>query len=282
MSVEVPEVPALPDFCWPVDTACVDDWDALTDPSDESSDPVYTDAQKARAVALAGQVLRMLTGYRVGGCPITVRPCRAGWHQQTYGARPVGGRYGGSFSTPWVPVSLGGEWLNIGCGCGAVCGCGGLAEVQLLGIVGDVTEVKIDGAVLTSTKYRLDAGGRLVRIDGGRWPTTQDMDAADTEAGTWSVTYTPGAAVDGLGAYAAGVLAGQFVRACSGGRCDLPDTVTQIVRQGITLTLGTGVFPDGKTGIREVDTYIATWNPYGHAVPPLAYSPDLPQHRGIL
>lgn len=133
MTVQLPE---LPDFCWPVDTACVPDWDAWEVEPDPEADPpvegvpVYTDAEKGRAVSLAGQTLRALTGYRVGGCPVTVRPCRAGCSEQTWRTYPAVGYSG---STPWYPVSLGGRWLNIGCGhAGAAaaracrrCGCTG-------------------------------------------------------------------------------------------------------------------------------------------------------------
>lgn len=278
MSETPPEdLPALPDFCWPVDTSCVPDWNAWeTEPDeDEPGVPLYSDADKARAISLAGQTLRMLTAFRVGGCPVLVRPAARKCRELTWRTYPVAG--GGS--TPWRPVDLGGVWLNVGCGHDSVCGCLGLREVRLYGQASSVSEVKVDGVVLDPSAYRLDPGGRLVRLDGEVWPLCQNLAAPDTEAGTWSVTYTPGAAVDGIGAYAAGVLAGEFVRACTGGECRLQANVTQIARNGVTMTLGLGAFPDGKTGIREVDLYIERWNPYGHKSPPLVWSPDLARPR---
>ena len=279
------DLPDLPDFCWPVDTTCVSDWDAWeVEPDPESEDPVeqagvplYTDAQKDRAMSLAGQALRLLTAFRVGGCPVTVRPAMRRCRVSTWQTYPVAG----AGSTPWQPVSLGGQWLNIGCGHDSACGCLGLREVRLYGTASQVVEVKVDGTVLDPGAYRLDPGGRLVRLDGEDWPLCQDLAAPDTEEGTWSVTYTPGAVVDGLGAYAAGVLAGEFVKACAGGECSLPTNVTQIARNGVTMTLGLGVFPDGKTGIREVDLYVERWNPYGHKSPPLVWSPDLARPRRV-
>ena len=51
---------------WPVDPACLGEkWDEL--------DPEVQE----RATGLASATLRRLTGYRVGGCPVTVRPCKA-------------------------------------------------------------------------------------------------------------------------------------------------------------------------------------------------------------
>lgn len=281
-------LPDLPDFCWPADTSCVPDWDDWEVEPDPEADPpvtgvpLYSDDDKARAIALAGQTLRMLTGFRVGGCPVTVRPCRKGCGQQTWRTFPVQGRAGSvSTSTPWYPVQLGGTWLNIGCACSGACSCNRVYEVRLHGPASAVTEVKIDGSVLDPSAYRLDPGARLVRTDGEDWPTCQDMNAPDTEAGTWSVTYTAGIAVDGLGAWVAGLLAGEYVRACKGGQCRLPDGVTQIVRDGVTMTLGTGAFPGNLTGIREVDAWVARYNPSGLRAPSLVWSPDLARPRSM-
>ena len=274
-------LPDLPDFCWPVDTSCVSDWDEWeVEPDPEAVPPEvgvprYTAEQKARAVSLAGQTLRVLTGFRVGGCPVTVRPCRAGCREQTWRAYPVAG----VGVAPWHPVSLGGTWLNVGCGHAGGCGCTSVSEVRLYGQASAVTEVRVDGAVLDPSAYRLDSGGRLVRTDGDAWPLCQDLTAPDTEPGTFSVTYTPGAPVDGLGAYVAGVLAGEFVRACTDGECRLPTGVQTIARQGVTMTLGIGAFPEGKTGIREVDAYLERWNPNGLRGPSQVYSPDLRRPR---
>lgn len=267
-------MPDLPDFCWPVDVSCVSDWDATDPESPDEEDPLplYSEADKARAIALAGQTLRFLTAYRVGGCPVVVRPCRAGCAPRTWREYPVTG----AGSTPWFPVNLGGTWLNIGCGCGGDgCSCSRVSEVRLHGPVGAVAEVKVDGEILSPSAYRADPGGRLVRVDGVEWPLCQDMNAPDTEPGTWSVSYTAGAPVDGLGAWVAGILAGEYVRACKGGNCRLPSSVVQIVRDGVTMTLGTGAFPGNLTGITEVDSWVARWNPTGLRSGPVVWSPDV-------
>lgn len=275
-------LPPLPDACWPSDVSCVSDWDDWDVEPDLDADPVvegvplYSAEQKAQAIALAGQTMRLLVGFRVGGCPVTVRPCRAGCQTRTWRTYPVGG----PGSVGWTPVQIGGTWLNVGCGHSGGCGCAGLSEVVLWGTVGAIEEVKVDGLVLDPTAYRLD-GRRLVRTDGDVWPLCQDLALPDTEAGTWSVTYTPGITVDGLGAAAAGLLAGEYVKACSGGDCDLPDTVTSVVRNGVTMTLSPGLFPDNKTGIRVVDSYVERYNPYGLRAAPAVWSPDLHRPRRI-
>lgn len=288
LPVDPEDAPDFPDPCWPVDVSCVSDWaETRTIPADPEADPpvveheepVYSDRQRAYAVSLAGQTMRLLTGFRVGGCPITVRPCQSGCTESTWQTYPVVGFTG---STPWFPVNLGGQWLNIWCGHSGGCGCSATHEVALYGPASLVTEVKVNGDVLDPSAYRLDPGGRLVRVDGEGWPLCQNLDAPDTEDGTWSVTYHTGLPVDGIGALAAGALAGQYVRACSGSDCDLPKTVTQIVRNGVTVTMAPGAFPNGKTGIKTVDAYLERWNPSGDRRPrSSAWSPDVARPRPV-
>lgn len=218
-----------------------------------------------RAKALAAQTMRALTAYRVGGCPVTVRPCKRGCVE-------------GSAHWLWTgvtfrPVAWGGQWVN-SCGCNSTCSCGPLEEMALPAPVGRVDRVLVDGQPLPVTAYRVDNGNRLVRLDGGLWPVCQNMDKPDTEVGTMSVTYLNAYAVDGLGAYAAGVLACEYAKACAGAKCRLPSGVTDIARRGISMTITTGLFPDGVTGIREVDAYILRWNPNGLRMAPRVWSPD--------
>lgn len=268
--------PDLPDECWPADfTTIAAEWNAL----DEDSLPVYTVEVKARAVALAGQTLRLLTGYRVGGCPITVRPCRRECNEREWHTYDVTGFPG---STPWWPVGLGGQWLPIGCGCSGGCSCSRTSEVRLPNTAGQVTQVLIDGTPLDEgTGWRFDPGGRLYRVDGELWPLCQDLNAPDTEPGTWSVTYTPGAPVDGLGALACALLALAYAKALNGADdCGLPSNVVTVTRLGVQMTLAPGSFPEGRTGIRLVDDYITRWNPYGHLGTPMAvFSLDRPMPR---
>jgi hypothetical protein len=236
----------MPDDCaWPIDPACLtDEWAAL-DPSVQQ-----------RAQALAVQSLRQLTGYRVGGCPITVRPCiQSCWHGLSY----LWARWGafGPHQT------ANGIWVN-SCGCHTDCSCTALCEVVLAAPVGPVSSVKVDGDVILPALYRVD-GNRLLWTGPGDcpWPTCQDMTANDDKPGTFSVTYLNAHAPDALAAYAAGVMSMEFAKACMGSKCRLPSTVTSVSRQGVSFTLGTGAFPDGLTGIREVDAFIGLWRPPG-------------------
>lgn len=229
-------LPDLPDNCWPVDDSlCADLHNYPTN--------IYE-----RAVALAGQTLRLLTGGIVGGCPITIipeTPCR-------YPALHYG-----SFQ----PVYYSGQWLNT-CPCGIAS-----SRIALPGPVGRVDEVTVDSIPLLSTAYRVESSRWLVRTDGLTWPTTPDEG--------FTVTYLNAWPVDGLGAVIAGRLACEYALALTGSKdCSLPRGVREINRQGISMVLTTDLFPNGLTGIREVDAYVQSYNPHGLRSAPAIYVPN--------
>jgi hypothetical protein len=217
------------------------EWDALTE------------EVQARATALATSTLRRLSGYRVGGCPITVRPCTQGCWSSLFA---TGG---------WGPTQLAdGTWVNT-CGCTTDCSCTTLCEVVLAAPVGPISWVKVDGIDIDPLDYRIDNGNRLTWIGVGEcpWPSCQEMALPDTELGTFAVRYLNAHAPDSMAAWAAGTLAMEFAKACMGGKCRLPASVTSVTRQGVSFEITTGTFPDGVTGIREVDAWIGLWRPEG-------------------
>jgi hypothetical protein len=243
----------MDDFCWPVDTSCC--------PEFEDYDFDIQD----RAVAFAGMTLRALTAYRVGGCAIQVRPCRTPCNATPFTAL--------NGSASYSPMNWNGLWFN--CGCMTIdCHCGAnLCEVDLPRPVGGVGEVRIDGLLVDPSAYRVDDGHLLVRTDGGCWPDCQDMTKEATEVGTFAVTFLNALPVTPLGEYAAGLLACEFAKGCATGKCRLPSGVTSITRQGITMDLVSGTFPDGLTGIREVDVYVYAYNPNHLPMVPAVWSP---------
>lgn len=258
-------VPVAVPCPWPVDPGCFEDgWDNLEDDV------------KTRAVALASATLRRLTAYRVGGCPIKVRPCRkacfSGSTLPAYVYYAWSGRYGMGMGSGAPPDGL---WIN-SCGCTGDCHCSARrCAILLPRPASNVSEVKVNGSVVAPSDYAL-TDGHLSYVGAGDcpWPTCQDLSLPDTQAGTFSVTYLNSYPVDASGAYAAGVLANEFALACQGKTCQLPLGVRTVARQGVTYDIQPGAFPDGFTGIREVDTYISLWNP--HAIrPPVVWSPDI-------
>lgn len=243
---------------WPIDAACLGtEWTDLT-----------PDVQD-RAIALASNTLRRLTGYRVGGCPITIRPCTQNgcWGYYYWSAN-------GAFNPN---INALGQWNN-SCAC-AGSGCATACEVSLTPPVGGITEVKVDGAVINAANYqvqRANNGVFLVWVGAGDcpWPQTQDLSLPDTQVGTFSITYLNSYPVDNTGAVAAAFLALEFAKACKPrGKCALPRGVTQVVRNGVSWDLEAGLFPNNSTGIDVVDAFVQSWNPEGLVQPPRVYIP---------
>jgi hypothetical protein len=121
--------------------------------------------------------------------------------------------------------------------------------------------VQIDGEVLDPSAYRVDNGRLLVRQDGGRWPTCQDMGAALGEDDTWGITYDKGYPVPAGGQIAAGLLANELAKAaCNDRSCGLPQRVQTVTRQGVTIAV-LDAFDDideGHTGIWLIDSWVAS------------------------
>jgi hypothetical protein len=269
------EIPALPDACWPVDWGCADqDWLTTLDP-----------AVKTRSEAMATQVLRSLTGYQVGGCPITVRPCAKNCGPGgSYMEAPVGfaahsAALGVQVGPWWASIDVDGQWINTGCGCTQECSCTFVPEVWLPAPVGGVVEVVIDRTALDQNAYRVDNGNRLVRTDGGAWPKCQDMTAAAGADGSFAVRYYNNFRPDGLASWVAGIMAVEFAKSCTGGKCRLPSGVQSISRLGVSMEIPSGMFDQGLTGIREVDSWIRLWNPYKLKSPSSVWSPDTGKTR---
>lgn len=257
-----------PPTLWPVLWPC--------DVTTES--PTITGA----AVGFASDVLWALTGQRFGFTTVTLRPCRQyaldtpfpdGWlswpgtQPPPLGANGSGGWYG------W--------WFLAGCSsCRESCGCGTISELMLPAPVHAVTEVKVDGVVITGSGYRLYDRRRLVRV-GATWPNLNNLTKDDTEVGTWSITAQYGESVPTNAALAIGELACEYVRGATGQDCRLPRGVTQLARQGVTITLPdvSTMFEKGLTGLFFVDMFIKTWNPNNLKHRPRTYSVDQPLPR---
>lgn len=227
----------------------------------------FSETIRDAATAWATQIMWAATGRRYGLCSVTVRPCGRfcedcpdGWFW-SYGQ--------------FVPYISNGVWRNCWCGFGAGCGsCNAACQVWLPGPVAAITNVTIDAATVDPSTYRLDAADGawwLVRNrdndDTLCWPDCQNFDHPLTAEDTWSVTYDKGIPVPTAVADAAGVLAVEWARGCTGGTCRLPGRMQNLIRQGITTTMVSvdTLLDRGLTGIVEVDQVIRAVNPFGRA-----------------
>lgn len=207
-------------------------------------------AQRNAAEDLAVQVLWALSGRQFGLCETVVRPCPEVYIRD------------GFERTSHVLTREGGHWFNWACGCLGGCTVTGPRVVHLPGPAAEITAVMIDGEALPEDGYQLE-GDALYRRGGGVWPR-QDLGRPLGDAGTWSVTYLRGYPVPAGVDVLTGVLAKEFLSACSSGeKCRLPRSVRATVRQGVTYQVydPKDMFANGKTGLAEVDLWLASVNP---------------------
>jgi len=243
----------------------------LCDPDWDNYDPSIQD----RAIAYASTTLWAATGRRFGLCQWVVRPCGRECESSGFGWN---GQYW--FDGVWFPFLFNGVWQN--CVCTGACRCHPKNQVFLPRPVAWVMQVTVDGVVVNPSAYRVDNGMWLVRTDGNDWPLYQDYNL-DSGVGTFEVTYLKGIPCPPALLNAAGELASQYAKGCVGGKCQLPARITQLVRQGVTLT---AVNPDvllnmGFTGLFTVDTVIRALNPGGLTHPMRIISPDDPIVRTV-
>ena len=161
------------------------------------------------------------------------------------------------------------------------CGCNRLPRVFLGYDVASISEVDIAGTPLDSANWLLEEGW-LLRTDGSSWPCCQNIGAAPGEPNTFTVTGMVGTEPTALGIRAVKALAVELVKACiEGEECALPDRVTSLVRQGVSMAiLDPMEFLDkGKVGIYIVDLFLGVANPAGLSRRSSAWSPDLPVTR---
>lgn len=251
-------------------------WITIDDLACTPTDPPAGSLQAA--IDAATEMLYEASGRRYrGSCSLTVRPCRQGW--QSCWTQAL---------TPTTIISSSGVLDDVGDGGGAwdTCGCSWRPQVLLAGNpVRSITSVLIDGDVLAEDAYRLEPGGRLIRIDGGLWPFCQDMRAEPGAPGTFVVEYVWGRDVPAAGRQAAAELACELWGALHDvDVCRLPANVTELVRQGVTIRRAVQAFnlANGATGLASVDAFLGM-----HAGrprrPSVVYSPDLePFPRRVL
>lgn len=261
-----PAVPSPPSAgsapcAWTIDTTCVPGWGTATN------------EQRDRSQSLATYVLWAFTGRQFGTCEVTVRPCGSdcnvygGWMTYPVTADGIG--------TVWAPFIRDGSWFN--CGCVGPCACEPECSVRLPGPVAGIVEVTVDGVVIDPALYRVDNRWRLVGVNGQCWPKCQNLGLTSPGEGTFEVTYLRGRPLPAAGQVAAGILAGEFLKACRGEACSLPANISSLTRQGVQIemvdpTAETGA---GLTGIREVDLWIMAVNPQKLQRRPRVFSGDV-------
>ena len=250
------EAPAVPSDAGPCTDWITEDDVAACCGVEASTGDIYTEV-----IPAAQQLLYSLSGGLYSGLcgPVTVRPpcdCSCWGSQRLAYANAGGYRY------IWA-----GSYWNSGWD-GSPFGCCGVSRVKLSGYpVQAINQVKIDGAVIAPSDYRLDENRYLTRMNNGRWPACQDMTLEDDQEGTFSISYYYGSDPPALGVSAAAQLACEFYKECKGQTCALPKGTTRITRQGITVermaftSWGWSSARGWATGMPLVDAFLNSVNP---------------------
>lgn len=255
---------------WTIETPCCACWDTF--------DP----GQQANALAWATEILWALSGRQFGVCPVTVRPCQR-WTAQTYRTYGVwtDSDYSAGVGPTWIPfIGVDGNWRN--CGCAGWCACAPTSQVWLPGPVNGVSEVRINNVIVPAENYRVDVANDgnfwLVAENGVIWPECQSFDEPASGTGnTFTVTYGRGREVPTAGKLAAGALACEYAKLCSGQDCAISPQATTITRDGVTYTIlpSDQLIAAGLTGVASTDLWIRSVNPYFLKQRPRVWSPDM-------
>lgn len=106
------------------------------------------------------------------------------------------------------------------------------------------------------------------------------LGASWTPCSNVEVKYTGGAPVPESGLRAARLLGNELLKArCGDTSCMLPDRVTSISRQGVSITVldAQDFLKEGRTGIYEVDLFLKSVNPDNARKRARVFTPDLPR-----
>lgn len=254
---------------WPIDRGCI----TIALPT--LPDDPTTDEQAAYDAVLAAQsgaedlavsVLWALSGRQFGVCENLIRPCPEGDNWTSRFESPGSGYgygmgdFGGFILLGWD----GADWVNVGCGCSGRCQLSGPRMIHLPGPVSapdgnHPLTITIGDVELADDQWTLE-GDRLYRTD-RRWPS-QHLGRPLGEPQTWSVSYYRGITPPAGTAKMVGQLANEFLAACTGAKCRLPRNVVSTSRQGVTTDFDPSkIYAAGKTGLSEIDIWLASMNP---------------------
>lgn len=226
------------------------------DPSTVFKDPDDQEFFEGGAVAF----LWNLTGQQFGTTEHEVRPCGAPCYQ---GSRPL--NYGPVYGTRAGRMFCG--------SCNESCACNELYSLKLPGPIDSIEKITIDGEEQDEGTYRHNRS-RVYSYE--PWPVCQNLALPATEEDTFEITYKRGVEVPPQGQLAAGLLAIEFFKGANNdASCKLPQRLTSLTRQGVSMDIMDG-FEDiekGITGIWLVDSWVVSVT--RPTTPARVYSPDI-------
>lgn len=252
---------------WDLDLSCCIPSGTFPDPCLTNGTPVSQDIVDQMVLA-ASQFMWRATGMQFGQCTVTLNLCKT----DNCGCEGEGGRsdfnhdYG--FGFPWYPAHLAdGSWTNVSCNECSNCLCE-KCRIKIPYPACSVDELVIDGEIVPPENYYVLDFKELAFSPAASG--TCAISCGDT------VTVTYGRPVPELVRLAAQEFACQLIKKCVGQPCDLPQRMTSITRQGVSVSFldSMDFLKDGMTGIFTVDLAIRTYNPHGLYKKPSVSSPD--------
>ncbi len=177
----------------------------------------------------ASNLLYARTGYRWPGvCDRSAWPCISGCHSDVHPCAPCFTRHSFRLPTDYPVI--------------------------------EITSITEDGVELDASKYRLERGNVVMRLDTLPWqlntfglPYARGVETI--------VTYTTGKAPPVPGDQAAAALALELKKSCNGESCALPANVTHFARRGVEVEITdlAEMLKSGATGIPIVDHFLAVY-----------------------
>jgi hypothetical protein len=223
--------------------------------------PGVGEAQWQEHLMVASELLWMYSGRRWmgGGCTETA-VLRSWPPQQGRGSWPYHESWGRCRC--WtMPVPVDGTFRHWG--------AEGVYAIRLpRDPVTDILSVTVGGQAFT--EFDMLRTGWVERTDGQSW---------DVCGGTTEITYTYGEPPPLAGKRAALALALELAKEAIGDdTCRLPRNSTSVTRQGVTVTMLSSVDFQAvyRTGVPEVDRWLAAVNPQSRATRGRVWSPDIP------
>jgi len=265
--------------------AWIDENDLAETCADAAGTDEATLAKLQEAATVSSMLLYELSGEQyTGSCSKQVRPCGSndgcGWSW----SEVLSPSEASNWAVSWMVGMAGWGWYADG---KVACGCRHVSRVTLENYpVTAITEVQINGVVVDPATYVLRDWRYLDRVTATPgdqtlvWPQCQNMNLPPGEVGTWTVDYTFGVVPPLPGVLAAKQLGCEIFKFLSEGECSIPDGVTQLTRQGLSMNrelfMSWGM-KGGQwaTGLSWVDGFLAAYNPTGAQRRSSVWSPDL-------
>lgn len=184
----------------------------------------------------ASDMVSILSGGRIfGRCTKTVRPSATGYACAPYEAYWTGGSDVYS----------------------------GLDVIPLRGPGTDVVSVYINGVALAPNAYRLINDRYLLRVDGGAWPGSNNLQLPYTQAGTFAIIYRFGLVPDKLAADATAELVCELAKDATGRKSNLPLGLQSANIQGasVSMTDAAEALREGHENLQAVARFLGVFNP---------------------